>query len=74
MGKVGSQVFFVPFCPLISPAHTFRYIGFRDDETAELAGKSSGCDFEEDEDPVSSAFLAILWSGFSHTSAIDIAP
>lgn len=45
-----------------SPACTFHYVGFRDGQTREQAGKSSGHDFEGDEDPGPSLSLAILWS------------
>lgn len=72
----GKWIFGVSLCSsvLAFPALTPSYIGLKDDQTTELAGKSAGWDFEGVEDPVSSACSSICWSGLSQTSAVHISP
>lgn len=70
----GKWIFGVSLCSsiLACPALTPTYIGLKDDQTTELAGKSAGWDFEGVEDPVSSACPSIPWSGLSQISTVHV--
>lgn len=71
VGKAGSRGS-VPFCPHSSVC-TGAYASLGDVQT-EPAGQGTGWHSEGDKDPVSSAFWAILCSGFPRTSSIHGSP